>query len=125
MKINPTTQQQVRDLTKRFLRPGRVALTNARRKAPFVNNIYYDCTEAANAFSTARGAARAAQNGQIVSTLKGIGQFAKKVGPIPFTTTALGFLTFIPGSATLGLITGVVAKNGAKEISKLLKFLKK
>lgn len=111
--------------------PTPVVNTNAKPKrvrkkqVPLVSSIKTECTEAIEAFSSTRKTAR--QNGtkQIPSIIKGVGGFAKKVGPIPFTTAALGFFTLLPGATTTGLITGLVAKkginSGLKWINKILK----
>ena len=97
-----------------------------RKQRPLVNSIKTECKEAIDAFSTTRKTA--IQNGikPVPSLLKGVGGFAKQVGPIPFITASLGFFTLIPGATATGLITGLVAKKGIKtSIALINKILKK
>ena len=96
-----------------------------RKKMPLVKSIKTECTEAIDAFTSSHQAARKKGAKQIPSIIKGVSGFAKKVGPIPFATATLGFLSFLPGATTTGLVTGLLAKKGINSgvnfISKLLK----
>ena len=96
----------------------------AIQRVPLFKNVYTECQEARGAFSNAHKIARSNGKNQVVSLIKGVGGFAKKVGPIPFTTAAAGFCFLPIGGTTTGLITGLIAKKGITWVGKALKILK-
>lgn len=52
------------------------------------------------------------------SIFNSIENFAKDVGPIPFTSATLGFCCLPVGGTTIGLVTGIAVKKFIKLVAK-------
>ena len=87
---------------------------NACNKTSFTKSLFDDCNNAQKVFINAHKLARSNGNNQIKSVTKGIGAFAKEVGPSPFTTAAAGFCFLPVGGTSIGLVTGLIAQKGLK-----------
>lgn len=99
--------------------PARKAVVYGRRNSKFINSVFLDCRKSRNAFVKTRRAARANGDGYFVSVGKGIVDFAKTTGPVPFATSAFGFLCLPFGGTSIGLLSGTCAKQVFKTFHKL------
>ena len=98
----------------------RRALAGACRKSSFVRDVYGELYNAGKAFQ--KGKLNSKYDGPfkfIGTNGAGAVNLAKEVGPIPFSTAAAGAVAFpAPGTAEIGLLTGVLAKQVGKRASK-------
>jgi len=83
-------------------------------KTSFTKSVFDDCNNAHRVFVDTHKLARLNGNNQVKSLAKGVGAFAKEVGPVPFTTAAAGFCFLPVGGTSIGLVTGLIAKKGFK-----------
>ena len=92
------------------------AIGKACNKTNFTKSLFDDCNNAQKVFIDAHKLSRLNGNNQVKSLTKGVSAFAKEVGPIPFTTAVAGFCFLPIGGTSIGLVTGLLAKKGFKNL---------
>lgn len=104
---------------KAIFTPARKAAIIGRRNSKFVNSVFSDCSRSKRAFFRTRETARANGASHAESIGKGVKNFAKATGPVPFATAAFGFFCLPIGGTSIGLFSGTLAKQIVKRIGRL------
>ena len=104
---------------KAIFTPVRKVAIVGRRNSKFVNSVFSDCSKSKRAFFNTRKQARNNGAGHVTSIGKGLKNFVRKTGPIPFATSACGFFCLPIGGTSIGLFGGTLVKQLFKKVGRL------